>query len=291
MVLAAMALVPSLVAAPDLTRANARLELGRAVAALLAPASVGVLAQVATPVLGYALAAVAALVALCAALGLRDGARTPAPGRPPFVQALREGARFALRHDLLLGIVLCAVFFNFAFFALMAVIVSYALDRIGLDPTWVGAMQSGYGVGLIAGALAAGPVLRSFEPRFVLIAGPGLATVAALLLLGAPHGGGFAAGTLAFFLLGFGPMLWFICQTSIRQLVTPSQLLGRVAATIQVAIYGVRPLGALAGGWAASLVSLEAALALVVAGFALSLAVPLLSALGRLRDLPEIQAA
>ena len=43
-------------------------------------------------------------------------------------------------------------------------------------------------------------------------------------------------------------MLWAICQTTVRQLVTPLTLQGRVNATVQTATYGVRPLGALAGG-------------------------------------------
>jgi hypothetical protein len=103
----------------------------------------------------------------------------------------------------------------------------------------------------------------------------------------AARGGGLPAAAAAFFLVGFGPMLWLICQTSIRQLVTPPALIGRVAATIQVAIYGVRPLGAFAGGGVGALFGLDAALLLVLAAFGLSLIVPLVSALGRLKAMPE----
>jgi hypothetical protein len=35
-------------------------------------------------------------------------------------------------------------------------------------------------------------------------------------------------------------MLWLICQITVRQLVTPAPLMGRVNATVQTAIYGVR---------------------------------------------------
>ena len=75
-----------------------------------------------------------------------------------------------------------------------------------------------------------------------------MSVIAAGLFLAALSGNGFAYATAGHFLVGFGPMLWLICQITVRQLVTPAPLMGRVNATVQTAIYGVRPLGALAGG-------------------------------------------
>jgi hypothetical protein len=80
---------------------------------------------------------------------------------------------------------------------------------------------------------------------------------------------------------------WLICQITVRQLVTPAPVMGRVNATMQTAIYGVRPLGALAGGFVAAQVGLHAALLLIAAAFALSTLVIVLSPLARLRALPE----
>jgi hypothetical protein len=97
--------------------------------------------------------------------------------------------------------------------------------------------------------------------------------------------------SLAFLVLGFGPILWFICQNSIRQLVTPAGLLGRVGSVIQVAIYGTRSIGALIGGIVAARAGFEEALALVIALFAASAASVFLSELIRLQKLPERAAA
>ena len=285
--LCALALVPELVPAERLPAANARLELARAAATLLAPIAAGLLAERASPALGFAAAALACAAAAFAASSLSAPTAASRPAKPPLLDAICEGARFALRHALLRGIALCAVFWNFAFFALLAVAVPFALERIGLDPAQTGLAQAGYGLGLLLGAACAGRVLARFEPRVVLIAGPALSLLSPLLLMLAARGGGLPAAGAAFFLVGFGPMLWLICQTTIRQLVTPPQLMGRVAATIQVAIYGVRPLGAFAGGTVAWAFGLDAALVLVLAGFGLSLAVPLASALGRLRTMPR----
>jgi hypothetical protein len=81
-------------------------------------------------------------------------------------------------------------------------------------------------------------------------------------------------------------MTWLVLQTSVRQIVTPTHLLGRVGAVITTAIYGVRPLGALAAGGVASLSGLDAAMALAAALFIVSLAVIAVSPAARLQRMP-----
>lgn len=290
-VLTSVSLLPSLVPATDLPRANARLELARAVVSLAAPFVAGLLAQHLSPTWGYALAALGAALALACVLALP---RVPAPSsgtaRPSFLAAIRTGARFVVHHELLRGISLCAIFWNFAFFALLAIWAPLALGPLGLDPADMGLAQSAYGAGLIVGALVAPVSARRLPPLATLIFGPAVSVVAAGLFLAAPsHAGttnGFALAAAGYFLVGFGPMLWLICQTTVRQLVTPFSLMGRVNATVQTAIYGVRPLGALAGGLLAAQAGLHSALLLIAVAFALSALAIVLSPLARLRAMP-----
>ncbi len=286
-VLTSVSLLPSLVPAGDLPRANARLELARAVVSLAAPFVAGLLAQLLSPTWGYALAALGAALALACILALP---RAPAPqapaGWPSFATSIRTGAEFVLHHELLRGISLCAICWNFAFFALLTIWAPLALGPLGLDPAHMGLAQSAYGAGLILGALVAPLSSRRLPPLVTLIFGPAVSLLAAGLFLAAPADGGFAFAAAGHFLVGFGPMLWLICQTTVRQLVTPSPLMGRVNATVQTAIYGVRPLGALVGGAVAAQAGLTAALLLVAAAFALSTLVILLSPLARLQAMP-----
>ena len=286
-VLTSVSLLPGLVAAGDLPRSNARLELVRAVVSLAAPFVAGLLAQHLSPTWGYALAALGAALALLCVLALPAGtAPTTGVERPTLASAIRLGTAFVVRNELLRGISLCAIFWNFAFFALLALWAPLALGPLGLDPAQMGLAQSTYGAGLILGALAAPLCARRLPPFATLIFGPAASVVAAFLFLAAPSGNGFALSAVGYFLVGFGPMLWLICQTTVRQLVTPSPLMGRVNATVQTAIYGVRPLGALAGGLVAAQAGLHAALLLIAVAFALSTAVVVLSPLARLRVLP-----
>jgi predicted MFS family arabinose efflux permease len=286
-VLTSVSLLPSLVAAGDLPRSNARLELARAVVSLAAPFVAGLLAQHLSPTWGYALAALGAALALVCVLALPKGtAPTSGAERPSLASAIRIGTAFVVHNELLRGISLCAIFWNFAFFALLAIWAPLALGPLGLDPAHMGLAQSTYGAGLILGALVAPVTAHRLPPLVTLIFGPAVSIVAALLFLAAPSGNGFVLAAGGYFLVGFGPMLWLICQTTVRQLVTPSPLMGRVNATVQTAIYGVRPLGALAGGLVAAQAGLHAALLLIAVAFALSTLVIILSPLARLRVMP-----
>jgi predicted MFS family arabinose efflux permease len=191
-----------------------------------------------------------------------------------------------VRHELLRGIGLCAVCWNFAFFALLAIWAPLALGPLGFDPAHTGLAQSAYGAGLILGALAAPASAQRLPPFATLIFGPVVSVIAAGFFFAALTSHAFACAAIGHFLVGFGPMMWLICQTTLRQLVTPLGLMGRVNATLQTAIYGVRPLGALAGGIVAAQFGLTSALALVATAFALSTLVIVLSPLARLRALP-----
>nr|WP_246514621.1 MFS transporter [Neoroseomonas soli] len=289
-VLASGSLVPEFAPREGLAAANARLELARALASLGAPPLAGALAMAGHPVAAYGTAVVAALLARAALLGLPRGAAPAMATRPPIRSQLAEGARFVLGHPLLRGIGGCALFWNFSFFALLAVTVPFALGDLALDPARLGLAQAGYGAGMIAGATLAAGVQRRFGPNAVLLAGPGLSVLAPGLLLAAPVGG-VVLPFAAMFLVGFGPMMWLICQTGIRQIVTPPAMLGRVGAVLQVAIYGVRPLGALAGGALAAAHGPAAGVWLSGAGFAASFLVVVGSDLVRLRRLPAAVAA
>jgi predicted MFS family arabinose efflux permease len=148
-----------------------------------------------------------------------------------------------------------------------------------------------YGAGLIAGALLDGKLLTRLPPNVTLMFGPGISAVAGVLLWLSIRSPGLALPMAAHFLVGFGPMLWLICQTTVRQLVTPPDLLGRVNATIQVAIRGVCPIGALLGGWLAATFGYEMAILSVAVGFCISFAMVLFTPLVRLRALPAQASA
>ena len=107
---------------------------------------------------------------------------------------------------------------------------------------------------------------------FPLAGGP---VWAATLLLGA-----------GLFFQGLSSVVYRVQQLSLRQLVTPGRLLGRMNASTRFLTWGVIPLGALAGGALGQATSLRVAVGVGALGCALSFLWLVFSPVLRLQDLP-----
>ena len=262
---AAPALVPALVPPAGLAAANARLELARTVAFMGGPALAGALVAWATAATAFGVAGALSVGAVFLLAGLREPARAPAEAGHP-LRDLREGAAFTFRHALLLPILITQFVFNTAFFVLQAVYVPYAVHRLGLSASGVGITLAIYGVGMVVGALLAGRAIRALPFGVVIVIGPIAGLAAALVMVSTLWMPTPALAGLSFFLIGVGPIMWTISTTTLRQMVTPSLLLGRVSA-INIAMYGSRPLGAAIGALVGGIYGAETALVVAAGGF------------------------
>ena len=282
---AAPSLVPALVPVEALASANGRLELARTVGFAAGPALGGALIgwTGAGPAFGFAAALSTCAVFLLA--GLREPARPALPPRHP-LHDLREGARFVFGHPLLLPIALTQLVFNAAFFILQAVYVPYAVHTLGLSASAVGATLATYGVGMVAGALLAARITRALPLGAVIAIGPiaGLAAAAVMVLtIWTPS---VLLAGLSFFLIGAGPILWVISTTTLRQTLTPRDLLGRVSAIFTTAT-GARPVGAAIGACVGGRYGVETCLVVAALGFLIQALVILTSPVVRLPRRPE----
>ena len=289
-VLVSLSILPRLAQPSDLARANARLDLARALCSFAVPLAIGLIITTRTANWVFAVAAAGGLLALVSAIGLPRFPVSP-PQPAGIVSLIREGGRFVLRHQLLLPIALCAVLWNLAFAALLAIMVPLAVDIYLAEPGVFGIALSAFGLAATLGAFTVGRLSAVLPTSFFLLFGPGSSVVAILLLFAVAPGGSVLPVYAAFFILGFGPSMWLTTQNSVRQLVTPAAMLGRVNAVIQTAIYGIRPVGALLGGFLAGTASPYAALVFVAAAYAGSFAVPLFSRLRTVRRFTDLEVA
>ncbi len=282
---AAPALLPALVAPDGLARANARLELARSAAFAAGPALAGALVSWAGAPVAFVLAAMLSVAAVGLLRGLPEPARVPARPRHPLLE-LAEGARLVWQHPLLRPILLTAAAWNTAWFVLQAAYVPYAMRALGLSAAGVGLTLAAYGAGMVAGALLAPRIVARLNLGPAIVFGP-LLSVAAMGVMVAslrwPHG---ALAGVSFFVFGFGPIVWTITSTTLRQTVTPLALLGRVSALFLTVNMGARPLGAALGGVVGAHWGEAACLWLALAGFGLQLAVITASPVPRLSRLP-----
>lgn len=289
-VLVVLSILPRTVTPDRLAAANSTLELPRAISSFAIPLLIGSVISAASGQFMFVAAMLAALFAFAVASRLP---RFPIGGgtREGIAKQLLAGGAFVVKHEMLLPISLCAIFWNFAFAVLLVVMVPLIVQIHRFDPGVFGIALSAFGLAAILGSWIAGQFSDRVPPKVVLIFGPAssFAAIGGLALL--PSGGSVTAIYGAFFLLGFGPAMWLIAQNSVRQLVTPANMLGRVNAVIQTAIYGIRPLGALVGGAVVSATSPGTGLLLAVLAFALSLASALFSRLRGVQHYADLKPA
>lgn len=282
---AAQSILPDLVAVEGYVGANTGLELSRSIGTAGGPALAAALLQASGPLMPIGLSLLFYLGAAGLYAGLPEAPRPPAV-KTKLLREMADGMGFVLQHPVLRALTLCALLWNMAWFTFNTVLVLYAAESLGLGAAEIGLALSLQGVGMFFGALAArwlvsriglgpslliGPITSAFSLPFLLIAGPEL---------------GGPAVAVALFLLGVGPSIWTVTQTSLRQAITPAPLLGRVNATIRFATAGMRPLGAILGGVLGSVAGIEATIMAAGLLFALCILPVALSTAIRLRAIP-----
>ena len=283
---AAPALVPSLVASRQLPAANARIELARTIAFASGPALGGILVGWLGAAPAFAFAAALSVVAVVLLSGLYEPSRAPAARRHP-LHEVKEGAAFVLHHPLLRPVFVTQFIFNIGSFLLLAIFVPYAVHHLNLSASGVGMTLGMFGLGMVVGALLATQAMRRLAFGTVIGLGPVTGFVAAVIMaLTSIIPSTWLAG-VSFFLLGAGPILWVISTTTLRQSVTPPQLLGRVSA-INILSYGARPLGSALGAIVGGLYGAEACLYLATLIFAAQALVILISPAVGLARQPDV---
>lgn len=284
---AAPALVPALVPRQQFVAANGRLELARSVAFAAGPALAGALVGWLGASPTFILAAALSTIAAALLIGIPEPQR-PAQVPRHIVADLKEGAGFVWRHEWLRPILLTAVAWNLAWFVLQAAYVPYAVHRLGLSATGVGATLAVYGIGMVAGALLAPRVVASMSFGSAVALGPVVSVAAIAVMLATLQWPSGALAAVSFFLFGAGPIVWVISSTTLRQAVTPEALLGRVSALFMTANTGARPVGAALGGLIGGAYGAEACIVVACIGFLIQAAIILRSPIRSLARLPAM---
>jgi MFS family permease len=244
----AQTILPDIVAAEHLERANGRMWSAEGVANTFVGPPLGALLIAAAFALPFVIDAASFFVA-AALVALIPG--TFRATRPEGVEPahwrveMREGVRWLWRHDLLRSMAIILGLMNAAAAATGAAFVLFAQEVLGLGPTLFAVVGMGSAVGgIVAGAVAAGLSQRL-----------GSGTCLALTL------GGGAVVSLVFAFTSHWPVvfvlsglttllgtLWNVITVSLRQTVIPAHLLGRVNSVYRFFAWGMIPIGAALGG-------------------------------------------
>jgi predicted MFS family arabinose efflux permease len=264
---ASTALLPALVPAEHLPRANARLMGVQIVGnGLLAP-PLGAALFVVAAALPFGLNAATFLVAALLVATLRGSVPREVPtGAPrPMIRDIATGVRALMGHRVLRVLALCLCLMNVVLTGAFSILVLYARERLGLDEIGFGLLLAASAVGGLAGSVAAARLLTLFGAAFLLRVGLVIETCThlSLALTRAPW---VAVTTMVVF--GAHASLWGVITLSWRQRVVPDALRGRVNSVYFLFAVGGSAIGALTGGLAARGLGITAPFWIAFAGMA-----------------------
>ncbi|GAA1648015.1 MFS transporter [Georgenia ruanii] len=285
---AALSVLPALVARHHLAAANGSLEAARAVAQTSGPALGGVLVQAVSAPLALLADGVSFVVSAVLLRGLPLlPATQQAAERRPVRRQIAEGLAFCLRHPVIRALAGGGAWLNFWTHVLLAVFVVYAVRELHQTPATIGLVLAASNAGYLLGSL--------LVPRLNRWLGAGPTVIAGVLLHGGLIGVVLAPAATplpwlvaAFTVQAVGVSLWNVNAVSLRQAATPEALLARMNATTRFLLWGAMPLGAATGALLATTAGLHAAVA-VAAVAAPLVALPL--ALSPLRMVGAIAGA
>lgn len=247
--------LPSVVKNSALVEGNSRLETTRATSAIIGPAAAGALVQWMSAPLALLIDAGSYLVSVLSLLSIRHSETMPPPlSEQKITRQIREGLAFVFRHPFLRAIVIVTGIANFFSGVTGAVMVLYAVRGLGMNASLLGMVYALDAVGAAFGAVMGGRLGKSVGVGWAIIIGQISATVGGLILPLAhrPTGVGFLFYVASGVLVSFGAVAYNVNQVSARQAITPSQLLGRMTASIRFIIWGIMPFGSLVGGFLGS---------------------------------------
>ncbi len=258
------AYLPSLIERADLVDGNSKLATTEALAEIGGPSVAGLLIQVISAPLAVVVDAVSYLFSSISFRLIRQ-TEPPRPPRPPGTSALteiREGLAVVAGSPILRVLIISVgvrTFFGNFYGALYDL---YAIRDLGLTPAVLGIVVSAGGIGALIGSLLAGRVQKRLGLGRTITVMLVLSGLNNLLIPLAAYSGAFAPFVLiAAQIVGDGAMLiFFINETSLRQILVPDRLLGRTNATFGFLAQGVAPIGALVAGTLAASVGAPAVL-------------------------------
>ena len=279
------AYLPGLVGKALVTDANTKISITESVAEMGGPALAGVLFQWLTAPITVAVNAATYVVSalLLARIRAPEPPRDASIRRRGWLDGVVIGARTAWAEPrvriLLIQTGVGGLFGGF----FSALYIAYVLRELGLSPALLGLGIASGGVGALAGSLLAQTMARRLGVGPAICAAGALSALGTLIVLLAPAAnpvGGMACLVVSQLLGDAFGVVPLILATSLRQVVLPHAVLGRVGATFRVVGGGTAVVGALVGGGLGQALGLRQALLIAIAGLLLG---PLLGALSPLR--------
>jgi MFS family permease len=250
---AAQGLIPAIVKQEDLLEANARFASGQIVAAQFIGPPLGVAmfnASMSLPFLADA-ATFAGSAALIATVPDEHAVKPPTT---KILADIKEGIRYTIETVSLRRLTEILAVINFFYFAANSLLVLYNEDLLGGGKLSFTALSVGAASGTVASRFFLEKITTKLGKTKTLIVSLWAWAIATIGLAVAMNP---MTAIVMHVVLGIGSGWWIALNTTLRQQITPTRLLGRMNAVSRTITWGIVPFGALFGGVAARIFGLR----------------------------------
>ena len=285
---ASPALVASFVIKEQLINANRSIEIAKSVAFTAGPALGGILASYLSGGLAFILAFSLSIVSAVFLICLPKEPLLEKSGRN-IIQELCDGLIFLIKNKYLMPITITAFVFNLSQYLLLSIFAYYVINNLSFTSFEVGASLSLIGLGMLIGSFLYKIISKKINFGFQLSLGPISAFMASILMFLTLIYSAKILVFVAFFFFGFGPIIWTISTVSLRQLVTPSNMIAKVSSVIMTVTFGARPLGAAIGVYISANFGVKSCILAVLIGFLIQLIIILFSKPAKLKNLSDAE--
>ncbi|GGV20817.1 MFS transporter [Kitasatospora herbaricolor] len=282
------AVVPSLVARPDLLEANVKLRAGESAVEIAGPGVAGVVSQLFGAATGMLLDAVTYLVSALFLGAIETREKPPArAARQSIVREIGEGVRFLVRDPYLRTLACFGAVGNLALNGIQAVQTVFLVRGVGLDQGGVGLVFAVVSVGGLVGASTAGRIARRFGTARGLLVCELVVAPFILLLPTAGRGVPLPVSVLAWSVAVCGVVAGNVIAGSFYQTYCPPEMIGRIRASASTVNYSAIPVGALLGGYLGGVLDSRTTIWIMSAVLLSAGLILLASPIRSLRNFPE----
>jgi MFS family permease len=263
--------LPAVVATPALVDANAKLEASSSTAWVIGPGLGGALLRVLGAAGAVAFDAVSYVVSFVSLAAIRAKEPPVTPNREPnktrYRAELMSGIRFVFTHRHIRPIAVTSTMINLFASMSTAVLVVYLVRDLRLTPWQVGLLFSAISIGgLVIALLASRIAARLGQQRTIWLSIAITAPFGLLVPLARP-GWLSILVVVSILITQAGSTLYNIAQVALRQRICPTDMLGRMTASIRWLAGTAAPVGALTGGAIADATNLRSTLYIAACGY------------------------
>ncbi len=285
--------LPALVDRERLVEGNAKLEISRSAAAVAGPPVGGALVGVLSAPIAIFLDALSFLASAIFLFAIRKPEPVPEPRldetgeRVGMLRSIREGLAYVATHRLLRHIAATTGVGNLFGAIGFAVLMIYLVRDLGLTPGTIGLVLGIGSLGFLAGALLPDRVQRRIGLGPTIVVSAALDGLALFLVPLAPPAMPIPFLIASGVLLGIGQVVYNVSQVSLRQAITPDNMLGRMNATMRFIVFGTMPIGAVIGGILGGAIGLRETLLVSAVGSLAACLFVVFSPVRRLRSIDD----